>query len=106
MVEATESESKAEIDRFCDAMIAIRAEITDIGEGRVDHDASALHHAPHTAEDLLVERWDRPYTREQAAYPVAALRTAKYFPPVNRIDGAFGDRNVFCSCPPLVDEAD
>jgi len=101
MVEATESESKAEIDRFCEAMIAIRAEITDIAEGRVVHDESALHHAPHTAEDLLVTTWDRPYTREEAAYPVAALRAAKYFPPVSRIDGAFGDRNVFCSCPPL-----
>ncbi|MGZ4683167.1 MAG: aminomethyl-transferring glycine dehydrogenase, partial [Acidimicrobiales bacterium] len=102
MVEATESESKAEIDRFCDAMIAIRAEITEIAEGRVPLDDSALRHAPHTAEDLLVDTWDRPYTREQAAFPVAGLRAAKYFPPVSRIDGAYGDRNVFCSCPPLV----
>jgi glycine dehydrogenase len=106
MVEATESESKAEIDRFCDAMMAIRAEIAEIADGRVPLDDSALHHAPHTAEDLLVETWDRPYTREQAAYPVAALRAAKYFPPVSRIDGAYGDRNVFCSCPPLVDDLD
>ena len=102
MVEATESESKAEIDRFCAAMIAIRAEITDIAEGRVPHADSALHHAPHTAEDLLVDTWDRPYTREQAAFPVPELRATKYFPPVSRIDGAYGDRNVFCSCPPLV----
>jgi len=102
MIEATESEAKAELDRFVDAMIAIRGEITDIAEGRVVHDESALHHAPHTAEDLLVTAWDRPYTREEAAYPVTALRAAKYFPPVSRIDGAFGDRNVFCSCPPLV----
>ncbi len=106
MVEATESESKAEIDRFCDAMIAIRAEITEIAEGRVAHADSALHHAPHTAEDLLVDDWDRPYTREQAAYPVPELRAAKYFPPVSRIDGAYGDRNVFCSCPPLVGDLD
>ena len=102
MVEATESESKVEIDRFCDAMIAIRAEIHAVADGTVAIDESALRHAPHTAEDLLVDLWDRPYTREQAAYPVAALRAAKYFPPVSRIDGAFGDRNVFCSCPPLV----
>ena len=102
MIEATESESKVEIDRFCDAMIAIRAEIDEVAAGRVALADSALHHAPHTAEDLLVEVWDRPYTREQAAYPVAALRAAKYFPPVSRIDGAYGDRNVFCSCPPLV----
>jgi glycine dehydrogenase len=106
MVEATESESKAEIDRFCDAMIAIRAEITEIAEGRVAHADSALHHAPHTAEDLLVDDWDRPYSREQAAYPVPELRAAKYFPPVSRIDGAYGDRNVFCSCPPLVGDLD
>jgi glycine dehydrogenase len=102
MVEATESESKAEVDRFCDAMIAIRAEIDEIAAGRVPLDDSALRHAPHTAEDLLVDHWDRPYTRQQAAYPVDGLRAAKYFPPVSRIDGAYGDRNVFCSCPPLV----
>jgi glycine dehydrogenase len=105
MIEATESESKVEIDRFCDAMVAIRAEIDDIASGRVAIADSALRHAPHTAEDLLVESWDRPYTREQAAYPVEALRAAKYFPPVSRIDGAYGDRNVFCSCPPLVADA-
>ena len=75
MVEATESESKTEIDRFCDAMIAIRAEITEIADGRVPLDDSALHHAPHPAEDLLVDTWDHPYTREQAAFPVAELRT-------------------------------
>jgi len=100
MVEPTESESRAELDRFCDAMIAIRAEITEIAEGRVAHDDSALHHAPHTAEDLLVEAWDRPYSREQAAYPVPALRRAKYWPPVSRIDGGYGDRNLMCACPP------
>ena len=102
MIEATESEAKVELDRFIEAMVAIRHEITAIADGHVTHDETALHYAPHTAEDLLVEAWDRPYSREEAAYPVPALRAAKYFPPVSRIDGAFGDRNVFCSCPPLV----
>jgi glycine dehydrogenase len=104
MVEATESESKVELDRFTEAMIAIRAEIEAIAEGHVALADSALHHAPHTAEDLLVEPWVHPYTREEAAFPLAGLRSDKYFPPVSRIDGAYGDRNVFCSCPPLVDD--
>ncbi len=81
MVEPTESESLAELDRFCDAMIAIRAEIAEIERGEIAHDDSALAHAPHTAEDLLVADWDRPYTREQAAYPVRSLRRGKYWPP-------------------------
>ncbi|MFP5322209.1 MAG: glycine dehydrogenase (aminomethyl-transferring), partial [Acidimicrobiia bacterium] len=100
MIEPTESESLAELDRFCEAMAAIADEIADIESGSVAHDASALAHAPHTAEDLLVDRWDRPYTREQAAYPVPELRRAKYWPPVSRIDGAAGDRNLVCACPP------
>ncbi len=100
MIEPTESESLAEMDRFCDAMIAIAGEIAEIESGAVAHDDSALAHAPHTAEDLLVTDWDRPYTREQAAYPVAGLRTDKYWPPVSRIDGAAGDRNLVCACPP------
>ena len=99
MVEPTESESRAELDRFCAAMLAIRAEIAAIESGEVAHDDSALAHAPHTAEDVLVETWDRPYTREQAAYPVASVREGKYWPPVSRIDGAAGDRNLICSCP-------
>ncbi|MFP5576963.1 MAG: aminomethyl-transferring glycine dehydrogenase [Acidimicrobiia bacterium] len=100
MIEPTESESLPEIDRFCDAMLAIADEIAEIESGAVDHDASALAHAPHTAEDLLVAEWDRPYTREQAAYPMPSLRSAKYWPPVSRIDGAAGDRNLVCACPP------
>ena len=100
MIEPTESEALAEIDRFCEAMLAIADEIAEIESGAVDHDASALAHAPHTAEDLLVADWDRPYTREQAAYPVPGLRAAKYWPPVSRIDGAAGDRNLVCACPP------
>jgi glycine dehydrogenase len=100
MVEPTESESLAELDRFCEAMLAIRAEIAAIEAGEVDHASSALAHAPHTAADLLVAGWDRPYTREQAAYPVPSLRQGKYWPPVSRIDGAAGDRNPVCTCPP------
>jgi glycine dehydrogenase len=100
MIEPTESESLAELDRFCDAMLAIADEIAAIEAGEVAHADSALAHAPHTAEDLLVEDWDRAYTREQAAYPVPGLRRDKYWPPVSRIDGAAGDRNLVCACPP------
>jgi glycine dehydrogenase len=100
MIEPTESESLAEVDRFCDAMIAIKGEIDRVASGEWPHEQSPLHHAPHTAEDLLVADWDRPYSREQAAYPVAALRRAKYWPPVSRIDGGYGDRNLVCACPP------
>ena len=100
MIEPTESESLAEIDRFCEAMIAIAGEIAEIESGAIAHDDSALAHAPHTAEDLLVADWERPYTREQAAYPVDGLRRDKYWPPVSRIDGAAGDRNLVCACPP------
>ena len=100
MVEPTESESLAELDRFVDAMLAIREEIAQIERGDVDHEASALAHSPHTAEDVLVERWDRPYTREQAAYPLHSVRDGKYWPPVSRIDGGYGDRNLLCACPP------
>ncbi|MFP5255615.1 MAG: aminomethyl-transferring glycine dehydrogenase [Acidimicrobiia bacterium] len=100
MVEPTESESLAELDRFVDAMLAIREEIAAIERGDVAHADSALAHAPHTAEDLLVAEWDRAYTREQAAYPVASLRAGKYWPPVSRIDGGYGDRHLVCACPP------
>ncbi len=103
MIEPTESEDLGEVDRFIEAMIAIRSEITDVEEGRVSLDESALHNAPHTAADLLTGEWDRPYTREHAAYPSDATRRNKYWPPVSRIDGVYGDRNVFCSCPPLTD---
>ncbi len=100
MIEPTESEPLAEIDRFCDAMIAIKGEIDRVASGEVVHADSALAHAPHTAEDLLVADWDRPYTREEAAYPVRSLRRGKYWPPVSRIDGGYGDRNLVCACPP------
>ncbi len=100
MIEPTESESLAEIDRFCDAMIAIRGEVDRVASGEWAHADSPLAHAPHTAEDLLAAEWDRPYSREEAAYPVPALRRSKYWPPVSRIDGGYGDRNLMCACPP------
>ena len=100
MVEPTESESLAELDRFVDAMLAIREEIAQIERGEIAHDDSPLAHAPHTAEDLLARDWGRAYSREQAAYPVPSLRKDKYWPPVSRIDGGYGDRNLVCACPP------
>ena len=100
MIEPTESESKQELDRFCDAMIAIKAEIDAVASG-TDVETSVLRRAPHPAEDLLTEGWDRPYSRESAAYPVEGLRFDKYWPPVSRIDNAFGDRHLVCSCPPM-----
>ncbi len=101
MIEPTESESLAELDRFVDAMIAIRAEIDRVASGEVALEDSVLRNAPHPAEDLLVDDWDRPYSREDAAYPVGSLRASKYWVPVSRIDNAYGDRNVFCECPPI-----
>ncbi|HEX2563780.1 MAG TPA: aminomethyl-transferring glycine dehydrogenase subunit GcvPB, partial [Acidimicrobiales bacterium] len=100
MIEPTESESLAELDRFCDAMIAIKGEIDRVASGEWRVADSPLRHAPHTAEDLLVAEWDRPYTRERAAYPVPELRRVKYWPPVSRIDGGYGDRHLVCACPP------
>jgi glycine dehydrogenase len=100
MVEPTESESLRELDRFCDAMIAIRAEIDRVVHGEWPLEDSPLRRAPHTAEDLLGD-WDRPYPREFGAFPVAGLRSQKYFPTVSRIDGAQGDRHLVCSCEPL-----
>ncbi len=100
MVEPTESESLAELDRFCEAMIAIREEIARVGAGEWPLAESPLRLAPHTAEELLGE-WDRPYSRELGAYPLRSLRVGKYFPPVSRIDAAGGDRNLVCSCEPL-----
>ena len=100
MIEPTESESLFELDRFCAAMIAIKDEIDEVAAGTWELDASPLRNAPHTAEDLIGE-WKRPYDRQLGAYPVPALRVAKYFPPVSRIDAAYGDRNLICSCEPL-----
>jgi glycine dehydrogenase len=99
MVEPTESEDLAELDRFVEAMIAIRGEIDAVAAGRWTAADSPLRHAPHPAETVLADDWDRAYSRATAAYPVARLRESKYWPPVGRIDGAFGDRNLVCSCP-------
>jgi glycine dehydrogenase len=101
MVEPTESESLAEVDAFCDAMIAIRAEIDKVGDGTWTVEDNPLRGAPHTAECLLVDDWKHPYTREQAAYPLGKGFRPKVWPPVRRIDGAYGDRNLVCSCPPV-----
>ncbi len=106
MVEPTESESLVELDRFCDAMIAIRAEITRVAEGEWPLDDNPLRRAPHTADDVVADAWPRAYPRELAAFPAAHLRNDKYWPPVGRIDNVYGDRNVMCSCPPVSDYAD
>ena len=102
MVEPTESETKAEIDRFITAMLAIREEIRAVEEGRMDPANNPLKHAPHTVQDLVAD-WDRPYSREQGCFPPGAFRVDKYWPPVGRVDNVFGDRNLICTCPPLED---
>ncbi|WP_418275495.1 aminomethyl-transferring glycine dehydrogenase [Isoptericola jiangsuensis] len=101
MVEPTESEDLAELDRFVEAMVAIRVEIDAVAAGRWPVADSPLRNAPHTAASVMMDTWERPYTREQAAFPVARLRGTKYWPPVRRIDQAHGDRNLQCSCPPV-----
>ena len=101
MVEPTESESLHEIDRFCDAMIAIRNEIERVAIGEWPTHDNPLCNAPHPAEEVMRDTWSHPYARELAAYPLASIRSHKYWPPVSRIDGAYGDRNVMCSCPPI-----
>jgi glycine dehydrogenase len=100
MIEPTESEAKAELDRFCDAMIAIRDEIRAVEQGDADADDNPLRHAPHTP-DLLLGAWSHAYTKEQAFFPQESLREDKYWPPVGRVDNVYGDRHVVCSCPPL-----
>ncbi|KAB8318951.1 aminomethyl-transferring glycine dehydrogenase [Tolypothrix campylonemoides VB511288] len=101
MVEPTESESKEELDRFCDAMIAIRQEIAEIESGKMDAQDNVLKNAPHTAQSLIVGEWNHPYSREQAAYPAPWTREHKFWPVVGRIDNAYGDRNFVCSCLPM-----
>lgn len=105
MVEPTESETKAELDRFCDAMLAIHAEISRIETGEMDRENNPLKNAPHTVEDL-VSAWDRPYSREQGCFPPGAFRVDKYWPPVNRVDNVHGDRNLVCTCPPMEEYAE
>ena len=101
MIEPTESENKREIDRFCEAMIAIRGEIEAIEKNIAAPDNNVLRNAPHTHKDLIEEDWDRPYTREQAFFPMPGLHEDKYWPPVARIDNLHGDKNLFCSCVPV-----
>jgi len=103
MIEPTESESKVEMDRFIDAMIAIRNEIAKVESGEFDKLDNPLKHAPHTAEVLTADKWERKYSREVAAYPVPSLRKQKYWPPVGRADNVYGDRNLFCGCAPMSD---
>jgi glycine dehydrogenase len=100
MVEPTESEDLAEIDRFIDAMIAIKAEADAVGAGAWPANDNPLVHAPHTAQSVIEGEWDHAYTREQAVYPVKSLVRTKYWPPVRRVDNAYGDRNLVCACPP------
>ena len=100
MVEPTESEDLGEIDRFIDAMIAIKAEADAVAAGELPADDNPLVNAPHTAESVIVGEWSHPYSRETAVYPVRTLVRSKYWAPVRRIDNAFGDRNLVCACPP------
>jgi glycine dehydrogenase len=101
MIEPTESESKAELDRFCDAMITIRGEIQDIVEGRMSKDDNPLKHAPHTAQAVSASEWPHAYSREQAAFPAPWVNDKKFWPAVGRIDNPSGDRNLVCACPPV-----
>jgi glycine dehydrogenase len=106
MVEPTESEPKEELDRFCDAMIAIRQEIQDVIDGKADSKDNVLKHAPHTAAAVSADEWPHTYSRHQAAYPLPFVRAHKFWPSVGRIDNPYGDRNLICSCPPIEDFAD
>jgi glycine dehydrogenase len=101
MIEPTESEPREELDRFVDAMIGIREEIREIEEGRSPKGNNLLTNAPHTLVQVIEDAWDRPYPRERAAYPMPGLREYKSWPTVGRIDAAFGDRNLVCTCPPV-----
>jgi len=101
MVEPTESESKAELDRFIEAMIAIHQEILEIQQGKADRENNVLKNAPHSLTTLLAETWNRPYSRERAGFPTAATRDHKVWPSVGRVDDAYGDRNLVCVCPPV-----
>jgi glycine dehydrogenase len=98
MIEPTESEPKEELDRFCEAMLAIHAEITEVAEGKVDAAESVLRHAPHTADMLAADDWSRAYSRQRAAYPLPYLLERKFWPAVGRIDNVFGDRHLVCTC--------
>ena len=101
MVEPTESETKAELDRFCDALIAIRAEIAQIEQGLLPQDDNPLKNAPHTQAVAIADKWERPYSRTVAVYPVPGLKQNKFWPTTSRVNDTYGDRNLVCSCPPL-----
>ena len=101
MIEPTESESKEELDRFCEAMIGIRNEIREIEEGKADKANNVLKNAPHTYRVAMSDSWDRPYSVEKAVFPVERLITDKFWPAVSRVDDAYGDRNLQCSCIPI-----
>jgi glycine dehydrogenase len=101
MIEPTESESKEELDRFCEAMIAIREEIRAIETGKMARENNVLKNAPHTAERVIADQWEFPYSREQAAFPLPWVRARKFWPAVGRVDNAYGDRNLVCACPPM-----
>jgi glycine dehydrogenase len=105
MIEPTESESRAELDRFCEAMIAIREEIRAVEEGRADRSDNPLKHAPHTAAVVSASEWKHGYTREAAAFPLPWVRDNKFWPAVGRVDNPFGDRNLVCLCPPMSEYA-
>jgi glycine dehydrogenase len=104
MIEPTESEAKGELDRYCDALIAIREEIRAIEEGRADRRDNVLKRAPHTAHAVTADAWNRPYSREQAAFPAPWTRQHKFWPAVARIDNVYGDRNLFCTCPGFTEQ--
>ena len=99
MVEPTESESKEELDRFVEAMLTIREEIQDIEDGKADVENNVVRNSPHTARTITATEWDKPYSREKAAYPLDWIREQKYWSPVSRVDNAYGDRNLICTCP-------
>ncbi len=103
MIEPTESESKVELDRFCEAMLSIRQEIREIADGLADEEQNVLKNAPHTASMVLEGQWEKPYSREKAVYPAEYVKEAKFWPTVGRIDSAYGDRNLMCSCIPVSD---
>jgi glycine dehydrogenase len=101
MVEPTESEAKSELDRFCDAMISIRNEIMEIADGKADVADNVLKNAPHTSGSVISSDWNHPYSREKAVFPLSWVRDQKFWPSVGRVDNAYGDRNLVCSCLPI-----
>jgi glycine dehydrogenase len=106
MIEPTESESKMELDKFCTAMISIRKEIQEIADGKADAEQNVLKNAPHTMSVALAEKWELPYSREKAVFPLESVRQSKFWPSVSRIDSAYGDRNLMCSCIPVSEYMD